>query len=470
MHGKRVFGAMVAAAAALALGCQQTGLAHHPDGGDGVATTITYTPAGCTYQVKSPQVDEAAMGTDAVGASSAPTHVHVSWAGVPATTFAVNWRTDTDTKVTQLLYGTDQAAVTAADGAGAGVTLQEGHTLLFKSFLDSGATRVHEVHVCGQQPATRYYYKVGGPGAWSAVNDVRTGVPKGNATPFKFSVTGDSRNGKEIWAQVQETLAQHEPDFELFSGDAVAFGPNQPEWDEFFEASTATTVVQDVLAHIPMVFVDGNHEALALNYLVQFALPQDQPGEMGFGKEWYSLDYGNLHLVVLNDSVVSDGTIGGAEADWLSADLAAVDRGVTPWVVVAHHQPAYSCASAHGSNHTLRAAWQPIFDQFKVDFVFSGHDHDYERSRPIRDFQSGSDTGVVAAMGANGVPVDESGTVYIVAAGAGAPLYGVDLSCYHTLAAESIYNYSIVEIDGRTLRFTAYRLDNSVIDSFEYSK
>jgi len=108
-------------------------------------------------------------------------------------------------------------------------------------------------------------------------------------------------------------------------------------------------------------------------------------------------------------------------------------------------------------------AWQPIFDEHSVDLVFTGHDHDYERSKPIRGFQAGSNDGELVAPG-------EDGTVYVVAAGAGAPLYGVDPSCYHTETTESVRNYVIVDVEGNTLDFTAYRIDGTVLDEFTLTK
>jgi hypothetical protein len=102
--------------------------------------------------------------------------------------------------------------------------------------------------------------------------------------------------------------------------------------------------------------------------------------------------------------------------------------------------------------------------------VFNGHDHDYERSKPIRGFDADGMTGTIAEQGAMGIPVAASGTVYVVAAGSGAPLYGVDPTCYHTQITESVINYVIVQVDGLTMTYTAYRMDGSVIDQFEYTK
>src|SRR6185503_11028350 len=115
----------------------------------------------------------------------------------------------------------------------------------------------------------------------------------------------------------------------------------------------------------------------------------------------------------------------------------------------------YSCGGSHGSDLDLRAGWQPIFDAHKVDIVFSGHDHLYERSRPIRGL-TGTDPVLAEATMDDAAPVAESGTIYVVTGGAGAPLYDIDASCNHTFVTEKTRNYAIVELDGRSMSFTAY--------------
>jgi hypothetical protein len=190
------------------------------------------------------------------------------------------------------------------------------------------------------------------------------------------------------------------------------------------------------------------------------------PGEQAEGEEWYSFDYGNAHFVMLNDSNATEPLV--QQADWMREDLKQVDRAKTPWIFVVHHKPSYSCSN-HGSDQELRSTWQPVFDEFKVDFVLSGHDHNYERSVPIRGFQADGITGQEAQSGANKVPVNESGTLYVVAAGAGAPLYASG-SCAHTYLSESVRNYVIMDVDGRTVNYRAMRLDGTELESFTYTK
>lgn len=460
---------LVAVAFTLA-GCEETGTIPPADAGtdSGVTRQITYTPSGCDYTVTTPLVNSSAMHADAAGTTPAPDHIHVSWAGPSHSTFAVNWHTGYDTMLSQVLYGTDEAAVTSADGAGASVTVQDGHSMVYGSDL---SFRIHEAHVCGLAAGTRYFYKVGGAGHWSEVFDVATAPAVGATESFTFAVSGDSRNEPSVWADTQKAINTHAVDFQVFSGDAVVLGPLQAEWNAFFEAASGDVSVQDVLARTPFMLANGNHDGLATNYLAQFALPQDQSaGEGGEGEEWYSFDYGNAHFVVLNDTTTG-ATLSGAETDWIRADFAAVNRATTPWLFVIHHIPPYTCATAHSPDLNIRAAWQPLYDEARVDFVFNGHNHNYERSKPIRGFAAGGTEGQIQATGTAGIPVNNSGTVYVVAAGAGAPLYGVDPSTTsYTQIAESVRNYVIIQIEGNTMHYTAYRLDGTVLDQFDYTK
>src|SRR5688500_3128265 len=102
-----------------AAACQETGAVTGEDSGrppgdagprpDPVhPVSLEYTPDGCGYLVRTPEVAEASRDGAAIGAAPAPDHIHVSWAGPSDTTFAVNWRTDHDTHLTRVLYGTDE--------------------------------------------------------------------------------------------------------------------------------------------------------------------------------------------------------------------------------------------------------------------------------------------------------------------------------------------------------------------------
>lgn len=52
------------------------------------------------------------------------------------------------------------------------------------------------------------------------------------------------------------------------------------------------------------------------------------------------------------------------------------------WVFVFGHHPIFSDGARHGDTPELIAKLKPIFDQYQVDFYFSGHDHDFQHLNP----------------------------------------------------------------------------------------
>ncbi|MBK7583666.1 MAG: metallophosphoesterase family protein [Myxococcales bacterium] len=434
--------------------------------------SFPYTPEGCAYTVSPPELADVAMSSNATGGEPAPKHVHLSWAGPADSTFAVNWATDLDTKLTQVLYGPDKAEVEAAEGAGGKVKRQLGHTMQLGSplFLDQ-KLRVHETHVCGLAANTTVYYKVGGPGAWSRVFDVATAPARGATDKFKFTVSGDSRSGADIFAKIQEQAAAQGIDFQIFTGDFIDNTTNQSHWEALFEGKTGAYSTEDMLATRPLMPVNGNHDNLSVYYLGQFALPQElSPGEGAQGEAWYSFDYGNAHFLMLD----SEAAKLDAQADFMREDVKKVDRAKTPWLFAVFHTTPYTCGSKHqGDSLAPRATWQPVFDELKVDVVLAGHVHNYQRSVPIRGFAPGTTDGVEAASGPKKIPVNESGTVYVVSGGASGDLYGVDppTSCPSFAYLTEKVNHSLtLEVEDRTLRYKALRLDGTELDSFEYTK
>ena len=64
---------------------------------------------------------------------------------------------------------------------------------------------------------------------------------------------------------------------------------------------------------------------------------------------------------------------GSRQLQFIDADLAAVDRSVTPWVVVFGHRQMYSGNSMEPQNNM--GAIEPLLARHKVDFAFWGHIH-----------------------------------------------------------------------------------------------
>jgi hypothetical protein len=133
----------------------------------------------------------------------------------------------------------------------------------------------------------------------------------------------------------------------------------------------------------------------------------------------YSFDYGNAHFVFIeaNPHVFGgllDGTAVYAKAppafsaypsalrEWLINDL---DSSSQTWKIVVFHQPAFSSGNATVKNSQMRGVAKFLEDH-GVNIVFNGHEHNYQRTFPLR-----AEAGVAAApnpAGAAAVDIDPS--------------------------------------------------------------
>jgi 3',5'-cyclic AMP phosphodiesterase CpdA len=67
-----------------------------------------------------------------------------------------------------------------------------------------------------------------------------------------------------------------------------------------------------------------------------------------------------------------------AQLEWLENSLSA---STARWKIAVFHHPIYSSGKEHGSSFMLREMLEPLFTQYHVNAVFSGHDHSYERTK-----------------------------------------------------------------------------------------
>ncbi len=53
------------------------------------------------------------------------------------------------------------------------------------------------------------------------------------------------------------------------------------------------------------------------------------------------------------------------------------------WKVVFMHSPMYASCDVHCPENELRDTYQPLFDQYGVDLVVQGHNHNYQKTYPL---------------------------------------------------------------------------------------
>jgi hypothetical protein len=127
-------------------------------------------------------------------------------------------------------------------------------------------------------------------------------------------------------------------------------------------------------------FADVLHEGAQLMAIVGNHDVKDGHGEpqmraLGMPGLWWARTIGNVLIVGLN----SNDPDNEEQRAFVEATLA---RSTARWKIVALHHPPYS-AGYQGSSVHVREVYSPIFEKYGVQLVLSGHDHDYQRSKPM---------------------------------------------------------------------------------------
>jgi len=124
----------------------------------------------------------------------------------------------------------------------------------------------------------------------------------------------------------------------------------------------------------------GNHEYQTPNAAPYYKYFGQTAGDEGKG--YYSYDVGAWHVVVVNSEIIVSAAFTDssrqAQMDWVEKDLKAHKKLCT---IAYWHNPRFS-SGWHGSDRRFIPMWRILYDN-DVDLVLNGHDHDYERFRPM---------------------------------------------------------------------------------------
>jgi acid phosphatase type 7 len=133
------------------------------------------------------------------------------------------------------------------------------------------------------------------------------------------------------------------------------------------------------------------------------ATPATFEGHYLYGNAFYAYQHGLATIVVL--SSYSDARVGSVQYRWLEDTLAAVDRTITPWIIVTFHSPLYTTFLGHyqeSEEVRMKLAMEPLLVQYHVNLVVSGHDHAYMRTVPMAYDKADADGPVYLILGTGG--------------------------------------------------------------------
>ena len=95
---------------------------------------------------------------------------------------------------------------------------------------------------------------------------------------------------------------------------------------------------------------------------------------------FYSFHVAGVHVIMLGSYTDFDSY--SPQYKWLQNDLQTVNKRTTPWIVVLIHAPWYNSNTAHQGEPesiNMKVAMEDLLYQARVDVVFEGHVHAYER-------------------------------------------------------------------------------------------
>ncbi len=319
--------------------------------------------------------------------------------------------------------------------AACSVTIRQGS--MAPRVVDGATGTVCALEVGELEPDTEYHYMPRADGVpLTAESAFRT---DGTSGRFTFLVLGDSGCGCATQLAVRDQMVASPADFIVHTGDMIYRKVLRPE-----DFDTQIFGVYGPLMRRMVLWPTlGNHDRERDDGAIWrdvFFTPANNPEG---AKDYYSFDYGNAHVAVI-DSNASTGRK-SPQYRFLDRDLGA---STAPWKFVVFHHTIYS-SGKHGGSARVRRNLTPLFDKHGVVAVLMGHDHSYERTKPLRD-------GRVVAAG--------QGTTYVTTGGGGKSIRPVGVGDF-TAYSESAFHFTRVSVEREQVRLEMVRSDGVVRDT-----
>jgi hypothetical protein len=282
----------------------------------------------------------------------------------------------------------------------------------------AGPHRVYHAALTDLQPGEVFGYRVMLENQVVFTAEAR--APKLADQPQRFVVFGDCGAGTAEEKAIANRAYLSRPDFVMITGDIVYGDGRISEYREKYwpimnADEPSPTEGAPLLRSTLTMAAPGNHDLAhrdlgkapdGLAYFYYWNQPLNGPtGQEGgplvapvLGPEAnkkafleaagdafprmanFSFDYGSAHWTVLDANPTVDWSNLELQA-WVAADLARAKSAA--WRFVSFHQPGFNSSKKHFDEQQMRIL-APVFEAGKVDVVFNGHVHNYQRSYPLR--------------------------------------------------------------------------------------
>jgi len=380
----------------------------------------------------SPGYNQTGGGSNLVEYNYTPTGIHITVVSFSPLTYAFTWITESPTNfsVVQLMYPNGSEAIF------------NGIQIEYKNLY------WHRVTVANITPGVIYKYRVGDPDL--ALSDYYTfKSPPGNNT-LVFTVYGDQGINKYSRMAV-ETAIKFDPIFNIHVGDLSYGGSKVDLWVRWFR------IIEPLAATRPYLVTVGNHEYDGAGDLsdINIYLPSSESSY----NYWFV--WSNSFFLLVNLGPHDDATLDSNIYQWVNESLYYAREVLNiKWVFVFLHYPPYSSGASHGSSPVAKPLLE-LFDKYGVDIVFAGHEHNYERTYPLR-------SGIVVSKNVS-TYISPNGTIYVVVGGAGGGLYKnfIEPAPEWSAYREARYSIGVVEVSDDRVVFKAIdTVTGEIFDEF----
>ena len=319
-----------------------------------------------------------------------------------------------------------------------------------------------KITLFGLLPDTTHCYRIYLPvdqstAAYKAFEGKFTTFREEDKPYFSFLAFGDSGSGSPEQLELAAQMDKLSPDLVVHMGDMVESGLDADADAQFFKPYAG------LLSRTPFFLALGNHDYgadirtdagkgfLKTNYVPFHSVPLT-----GQPPHYYFFDVANARFFVLDTNsfygakFAPDLRPGSKQYKWLDYYLGKTEK---EWKFVVVHEPVYS-TGAHSAPDDELKALEPLFLKHKVDLVFQGHDHNYERTTPVK----------------NGLPDEEDGIVYVTLGGGGSTLYIQRRNEAWSEKFLPVYHFAFLEVNDKSLNMSVYNKAGEVIDTLEIQK
>jgi 3',5'-cyclic AMP phosphodiesterase CpdA len=390
--------------------------------------------------------------------------------------------------------------------------------------------RVFTATLTGLEPGATFTYRIRKRD--DVVFSAEARAPKAPGQKFRFVAFGDCGAGTPEQAPLARQAMAAEPDLVVIPGDIVYDRGRVSEYRERFwpiynaDPDTSSGGGVPLMRSSVFVAAPGNHDTATrdldkypdgLAYFLFWDQPQNGPiGAEGgpfvpslkasdanrrafveaAGAAYprmanFSFHYGNVHWTMLDSNPYVDWT-DKALKEWVAADLAAAQNAT--WRFVVFHHPGFTSARVHFEQQHMRLL-APVFEAGKVDVVFNGHVHNYQRSFPMRFKPDGNGALLVGKDGKTSQgrvvigrwTLDKTfdgsrdttpdGVIYVVTGAGGQHLYNPeqqdDQDSWQRFTDKfisTVHSLTVADVDGKTLTLRQVTAEGKEVDRFAITK